>query len=673
MNLKIKYRPEIDGLRGIAVLAVIFFHFDFILTDHDTFKGGYIGVDIFFVISGYLISCFIFNELKITKSFSFLNFYKRRVRRLLPVLLIVILFSITISSFLFLPDKFIFFTKSVFSSWFFISNIFFWKQGTVYNAEESIDIPLLHTWSLSVEEQFYIIFPVTVIILIKFFKKYILAILLSGFLISFFLANWASLYYPGANFYMLPTRGWEILAGSLIAYFEVFKNKKFECLLKEKILISLSLFFLFYFIFFVPKDIYHPSVLTVFPILSVALIICYSRNNNFMMTKILSSKIMVFFGLISYSLYLWHYPIFIFLKNLNLSNSISLEIKIFSLLLIFLLSVFTYYVVEKPTRNKNFNFKYLLGAIIIFSIFIAFLNLLVVKKEGFPQRFSKDFQKEIFYTKQIECDKIMEVKRFCTYNENLKKKQTDIILMGDSLLVSFIRDLKEKISSKNYRLVNFTRGGLFYSPYGKYINKKNGFSDDEKEDRFITKFLNKKDNERFIIILANYKRDLKENNFIYVDDLGKKITPFDLVGKKRQVLFKKGLNSAKRDFKKLLYELLEKDKVILIYPYPDSKLNIMNSINVQNIKSRFFNFKSDRKSVSYSKFLIEQKEIFDLFDAIDHKNLFKIYPHKNFCDSEKKKCFFDKKGKPLISDKIHLTYFGSKKINDQILQIIENN
>ena len=167
MSVKLSYRPDIDGLRGIAVLLVVLYHFEKIFLDTKIFQGGFVGVDIFFVISGYLISSIIFSELKTSNKFSFKNFYIRRIKRILPVLSIVITFTLISSYFLFIPEKFIVTIKSAASSWFFFSNIFFWKQLSTYHAEESTNIPLLHTWSLSVEEQFYILFPIFIFLLFK--------------------------------------------------------------------------------------------------------------------------------------------------------------------------------------------------------------------------------------------------------------------------------------------------------------------------------------------------------------------------------------------------------------------------------------------------------------------------------------------------------------------------
>ena len=177
--MNIKYRPEIDGLRAIAVLSVIFYHAQLSLNNFEVFKGGYIGVDIFFVISGYLITSIILKELILTKKFSFRYFYERRVRRLIPPLVFVILLSIPLAWIYLLPSSLVDFTKSALYSLGFTSNYFFYFSELDYFDTDGLYKPLLHTWSLAVEEQYYLIFPFFLIFLYKFFRNKILLIFIS--------------------------------------------------------------------------------------------------------------------------------------------------------------------------------------------------------------------------------------------------------------------------------------------------------------------------------------------------------------------------------------------------------------------------------------------------------------------------------------------------------------
>ena len=175
--MKLIYRPEIDGLRAIAAISVILYHAQITILGYQPFKGGFIGVDIFFVISGYLITSIILKELENNGSFSFKHFYERRIRRIIPVLLFVMLLSLPFAWMFLLPSDFVEFSKSILYSLGFNSNHYFHYSGQKYDAENSLLIPFLHTWSLSVEEQFYILFPVILIFTFKYFKKYIFYIL----------------------------------------------------------------------------------------------------------------------------------------------------------------------------------------------------------------------------------------------------------------------------------------------------------------------------------------------------------------------------------------------------------------------------------------------------------------------------------------------------------------
>ena len=217
--MKLNYRPEIDGLRAVAVLAVIFYHAQITILDHQPFQGGFIGVDIFFVISGYLITSIILKELITTGTFSFKYFYERRIRRILPALLLIMLLSFPFAWSYIIPGSFIDFSKSILYSLGFSSNFYFHFTGQQYGAESGLLKPFLHTWSLSVEEQYYILFPIILLVTFKYFRKYLIHILILGFVISLGLADWGSRNYPSASFYFLHTRIWELLAGSILAYF----------------------------------------------------------------------------------------------------------------------------------------------------------------------------------------------------------------------------------------------------------------------------------------------------------------------------------------------------------------------------------------------------------------------------------------------------------------------
>jgi peptidoglycan/LPS O-acetylase OafA/YrhL len=255
-------------------------------------RGGFIGVDIFFVISGYLITSIILQELIATGSFSFKHFYERRVRRILPLFLFVMLVSFPFAWLYLLPNSFIDFSKSILYSIGFASNFYFWHSGQQYNAESALFKPFLHSWSLSVEEQYYILFPIVLLIAFKYFRKYLLYIIILCFIISLGLADWGSKNYPSSTFYFLPTRGWELLAGSVLAYFEITKGHRSNYRTLNLILPKVGLVLIGHSILFFNDEMFHTSFYTLSPIIGVLLIIWFS-NKNELVTKILSTKLFV--------------------------------------------------------------------------------------------------------------------------------------------------------------------------------------------------------------------------------------------------------------------------------------------------------------------------------------------------------------------------------------------
>ena len=373
--MKPSYRPEIDGLRAISVGAVILYHAQITIFGHQPFTGGFIGVDIFFVISGYLITSIILKELVTTGSFSFKHFYERRIRRILPALLIVMLVSLPFAWVYLMPSSFIDFSKSILYSLGFSSNFYFWHSGLLYGADSGFFKPFLHTWSLSVEEQFYILFPFIIFITFRYFKKYLIHILILGFITSLIIAVWGSINHPSITFYILPTRAWELLAGSILAYFEITRGSRAINKSLNLILPSMGLVMIGYSIIFFDNRTLNSSIFTLLPVIGACLIIWFSHKNE-LTTKILSYKLFVGIGLISYSLYLWHYPIFVLFDNnfFIIANPLKLIlIKIGLFLLAILFSIFTYFYVEKISRIK-IKFKVLFLTILLVYI-LLFIGL----------------------------------------------------------------------------------------------------------------------------------------------------------------------------------------------------------------------------------------------------------------------------------------------------------
>lgn len=337
------YRKEIDGLRAIAVVPVIFFH-----AGIESFNGGFVGVDVFFVISGYLITGIIMKEIE-RGTFSILNFYERRARRILPALFLVIFITIPFAWTLMSPAELKNYGASVVSVPLFVSNIFFWRSEGYFETANGLS-PLLHTWSLAVEEQFYLFYPILFILIWKIGRRYLVGILSFILLISFILAQIGSNAKPDAAFYLLPTRGWELLIGAIAAlYISNRKALKFSPLFLEMLSYS-GLFMIFFSVFTFNNSTQYPSVYTLIPTLGTMLIIVFATIDTFV-GRFLSNRLLVAIGLISYSAYLWHQPVFVFARYLKINEGLLVQLAL--VLLVFGISLLSWHYVEKPFRLKS--------------------------------------------------------------------------------------------------------------------------------------------------------------------------------------------------------------------------------------------------------------------------------------------------------------------------------
>ena len=350
----LSYRPEIDGLRALAVLPVILFHLGF-----NWIPGGYIGVDVFFVISGFLITSIIIKEYDLGK-FSFKDFWLRRVRRILPVLIAVVLVSIFLGkSLLYAPDIY-YLGKQGIASLLSFANISQWLTAGNYWGFAAENSLLLHTWSLSVEEQFYLLFPILTILLLKYLRKWLALIILVFTILSALLFIYGSKHHPDATFYLLPTRAWELGSGAFLA---ILVNKNTQPVQGNQYL-SIIGFIVVLASYFLIDGSAGVSPYIVMPVIGSALIILFSQADNSLIKKALSLSPVVYIGKISYSLYLWHWPVLVLARNLSLRTNV--EYSVYALLaLIFILSIISYHLIEVPTRRNTKSAPYILLLLLV--------------------------------------------------------------------------------------------------------------------------------------------------------------------------------------------------------------------------------------------------------------------------------------------------------------------
>lgn len=343
-----EYRREIDGLRAVAVIPVILFHAGF-----ETFSGGFVGVDVFFVISGYLITTIILTE-KAQGTFSLVNFYERRARRILPALYLVMLACLPFAWLWLRPGYLNDFSESLLAVSAFVSNIVFWME-TGYFAAATETMPLLHTWSLAVEEQFYLLFPPFLMLLWVFQKRWIGWAIIAVGLSSLALAQWGSKNYPSATFYLLPTRAWELMVGASISYFVVFDKQQMRLFTGNKAIRELLGLFGFaliaYAIFAFDETVPFPSVHALVPTLGVALVILFATSET-TLGRALGARVLAGVGLISYSAYLWHVPLFVFAR-IRSPTELGKPVYLMLSLAAIVLAYISWRFVERPFRRKG--------------------------------------------------------------------------------------------------------------------------------------------------------------------------------------------------------------------------------------------------------------------------------------------------------------------------------
>lgn len=418
-----KYRAEIDGLRALAVLPVILFHAGF-----ELFGGGFVGVDIFFVISGYLIASIIISEMA-EGEFSIVNFYERRARRILPALFFVMSACLPFAWFWLTPNDLIEFGESLIAVSTFSSNIFFWFERGYFDTATELK-PLLHTWSLAVEEQYYILFPVFIIFTWRLGVRWVLVLLSIVFLVSLGAAQWGAYRAPSATFYLLPTRGWELLVGVFAAFYLKY-NTYFKSHSINQALSLLGFCMIIYSIIAFDETTPFPSLYALIPTVGTGLLILCAVPKTFIY-KLLSLKFIVGIGLISYSAYLWHQPILAFTRYRLLGEVSDLLLAIICVTSL-VMAWFSWRFIEAPFRSKtNFSRRSIFKLSIASVLFFSFAGFGLHHSNGLLEYYPKEKQKvlESFINPSEYLSEMHKQIRLSEFSKSNDKK--DILIIGDS-------------------------------------------------------------------------------------------------------------------------------------------------------------------------------------------------------------------------------------------------
>lgn len=668
-RLGMKYYKHIDGLRALAVLAVILVHLDFTM-----FSGGYVGVDVFFVISGFLITNIIVKELDNTGRFSFINFYTRRIRRILPALIFVIIFSFLASIWLLNLAKFKVYGGSLATAIISFSNVFFYKQAGYFDIF-SQSSPLLHTWSLGVEEQFYIFWPIALLIIFKINKKFIVPFLVLIFISSL---SW-SIYEQSTNinslYYLAQFRAFEFCIGASLVWLLKFKMrsepiKEFLCLVGFVLVL--------YSIFIYDSNTLFPSYNALLPCVGAALLI-YSGTAKFT-GYILRNKVIGFIGLISYSLYLIHWPLIVFVKtyseNIGHEFTLSLTMKISIFFISIAVASLMYYLIEQPFRRnipkEKIRQLYLLCRWFVLIILFVTLGCSIFYSNGWIWR-AKSPQ---------AVAKVDDISKY--HEENWggsgfsggfifkgKTSYPNIIMMGDSHSGMLDTGMVEEIGKPNNMTIFTVSGGGAGSYYSSLllpgitrITPAQEAADKAAETGYI-KVSDELKNQKNSILMYTASYSSQINIAGYLDTHKKLGINTSTMDKYEQYKpFIKGLER--------LQNAIGNHKLILIGDVPGaSKFNVMNCIT----KLKWFDsngqcLTSQKEDISVGA--IHVNKILKEY-AEKHENVYFINPYNTFCKDGYCKNV-DNNGTPFYSDGGHLSKTGSKyfisHVKNQILKVI---
>jgi len=608
-----KFRNDISFLRALSVIAVLLYHFKFTF-----FNGGFIGVDIFFVISGYLMTRIILTEFS-KNNFSILDFYKKRVIRIFPAFMAMITFFAVLIYFI-IPTQFINYTHSYFSSSFFFSNIYYYFISGYFNAPSKVNF-LLHTWSLSVEWQFYMVYPIILMIFRKAYmhhRNLFKVIFLSLIFLSVSSMYYHNLFNQTYSFYMFYTRAWEMMFGGLAFLFaDLFKEKN---LIAKKVCFYLSFIAIILLIIYIDEhSVRWPSLITIIPVGLTTLILLLNLNS-----KLFDNKIIKYLGDISYSLYLWHWPFIVFSLYFGLNENLLHKIIFISLSLIF--SVMSYHLIEK--RNYQHKLKFILGITLI-----LFLSSFLLSKLNPEYLFNKKTASFVSATTSYKDSEgahkqfshgnkhLLDVQLFKDYDLNnltINNQKKNIILLGDSHAAMFSQTIHTIFNADKYHLIQVTGDATF-----PMIDAEMGYPGPKDLFNFFFKdyFPQHYKHIDLVIISSNYYD-------FYKDDLIKKI------------------NFTENYFKTYNIPVIylgQTDNYSIDFP---THYYLENRFHVENTEMSQVTYKV-RSANNYLAKRLESRYI----NLLAHK-ITKI----------------SKEGTPYIYDQNHLTYYGTEQYRNLIIK-----
>jgi peptidoglycan/LPS O-acetylase OafA/YrhL len=379
------YRPDIDGLRAIAVLAVVLFH-----AGIPGFGGGYVGVDVFFVISGYLITAVLDGSAAQPLRPWLTEFYIRRGRRILPALFVTLLVAAVVAIAILLPSDLVRFGEYLSATTVFLTNFTAWREGVDYFRIPAAHVAIRHLWSIAIEEQFYLVYPLALFVISRRLPRHRAAALGALALASLAVCVWGSYYRPIANFFLAPTRAWELLLGATLATTEAYRVRH---RIANELLAAVALLALIFIIYRYGAGTTYPGLYTLAPCAAAAALIVTGRQRSALVSRLLSLRPLVFTGLISYSFYLWHLPILSLVSYYSIVN-ISAVGSGALIAATYVIAAASWKLIETPIRTRGLlgsNRSFLVAALAVNSVVLG-LGGMLYWTNGLPRRFPQEVQ-----------------------------------------------------------------------------------------------------------------------------------------------------------------------------------------------------------------------------------------------------------------------------------------
>ncbi|OSZ82147.1 hypothetical protein CAP35_02445 [Chitinophagaceae bacterium IBVUCB1] len=653
--MSLQYRPEIDGLRAIAVVSVILFHLQVA-----PFTGGYVGVDVFFVISGYLITSIILQGHRQGR-FTLLDFYKRRIRRIIPLTVAVYAIVLAICYFLFFEKQYASINHVVKSSLVFVSNFLLLRKKGYFDPGMQ-ENPLLHTWSLSVEEQFYIIFPLTMLLLLRYggskWWRWLVLLALASFTANIIVTTWNA----QKAYYWPHTRAWQLLAGALLAT-GIWKDAKTKPTGNLLSLVGLSL--LLFTVLFYQDGITYPGLRAILPVAGAVLLIHRAKQGTYVY-RLLSAKPVVYTGKISYSLYMWHWPVWVFAVFFSVGPVSPLQ-KLLLIVFVFLLSALSYRFIEQPFRTKRAaSNPYIPWAILGSSATLMVCALLFIdNKDGICRKEYAAYQSQLNAygdkvwedISELEQRNIEDYKQLKPYRTGSDTAKPSFILWGDS----HARSLAPGLDSLG-RATCFS-GYVLSAPLSPPLSGIR-YQDDKRQlstfSQSALEFINTHPEINTIILTARWPRYYREpylaaEKFRDVRDAG--ILKWLQHDNEQQILFRKGLMTTLNELNKLGRE------VFITAPLPELKTSVNEMLVIEKLQGMTHN----HFIASTDEYNADNNALLKFFSSISrHANILPIGT-----DLLNDTAFlYNMRTTPVYRDKTHLSAIGSRIATAHLLKYI---